>query len=578
MRTTIGTAATLAAVLTITGTIATADTYPRNPDADVLHYRFELTLSDTSDAIRGETAVEVRFLRAGVTGFELDLVGPTAGQPTGMTVTGVWDERIIDVEPAEALVGVRGGTGGPPPAELVAPPDRTPLDYHHDADRLRITFDRPTRADETRRLIVAYHGTAATGLTIGDTRHGDRSFFSDNWPNKARHWLPTLDHPYDKATSEMVVTAPVRYQVVSNGRLVEETDLEDGLRRTHWRQSVPIATWLYVLGVARFAVEHRGEFRGVPIQTWVYAEDRDAGFWDFAVPTRDVLEFYSEWIGPYAYEKLANIQSNSVGGGMEAASAIFYGDDSVTGDRSIRWRNVIIHELAHQWFGNAVTESDWNDVWLSEGFATYFTLLFREHAYGRDDFVEGLVASRDRVLTFDDQNPGYRVVHENLSDMSRVTSSQTYQKGGWTLHMLRGMIGDDAFWDGIQQYYRRFMNANATTADFRTAMEDASGQPLEWFFRQWLEQGGYPVIEVAWTWQPDTRRVEIELAQTQATPGPFRVPVELELRFADGRTTRHSIALESARSSFAFDAADEPTDLVIDPDVWLLGRWTVRRN
>ncbi len=197
-----------------------------------------------------------------------------------------------------------------------------------------------------------------------------------------------------------------------------------------------------------------GDYQGKALQTWVYYQERDAGFYDFAVPTKQVLEFYGDMVGPYSYEKLANIQSNSVGGGMEAASSIFFGENSVTGERTTRWRNVVIHEIAHQWFGNAVTESDWDDVWLSEGFATYFTLLFREHQYGRDDFVEGLKQSRDRVRSFYEDNPDYRIVHDNLDDMSRVTSSQTYQKGGWTLHMLRGVIGDEAFWRGIQDYYR----------------------------------------------------------------------------------------------------------------------------
>jgi aminopeptidase N len=186
---------------------------------------------------------------------------------------------------------------------------------------------------------------------------------------------------------EFIVTAPNHYQVISNGLKVEETNLSNGKRLTHWKQSVPIASWLFVLGAADFAVQYVDTFDGKSIETWVYRQDRDDGFYDFAEPTKKVLEFYSNYIGPFSYEKLANIQSNSVGGGMEAASAIFYGDKSVTGNRSIRWRNVVIHEIAHQWFGNAVNEYDWDDVWLSEGFATYFTLLFIEHAYGRDVFL-----------------------------------------------------------------------------------------------------------------------------------------------------------------------------------------------
>ena len=219
------------------------------------------------------------------------------------------------------------------------------------------------------------------------------------------------------------------------------------------------------------------------------------------MPTRDALEFYSDKVGPFSYEKLANVQSNSVSGGMEAASAIFYSEGSVTGDRSVRWRNVVIHEIAHQWFGNAVTESDWDDVWLSEGFATYFTLLYIEHAYGRDEFLSGLEDSRRRILEFDKQRPDYRVVHDNLSDMSQVTTGQIYQKGAWILHMLRGMIGDEAFWTGIRSYYRAHQDGHATTADFRREMERASGKDLRVFFDQWLTRGGLVRLDGDWSYR-----------------------------------------------------------------------------
>ena len=166
---------------------------------------------------------------------------------------------------------------------------------------------------------------------------------------------------------------------------------------------------------------------------------------------------------------------------MEAASAIMYGENLVNGQRQNRVRDIVIHEIAHQWWGNAVTESDWDDVWLSEGFATYFTLLFQEHAYGHDVFVAGLLNARKRVVDFHAKNPGYRIVHDDLADTSKVITA-AYQMGGWVLHMLRGLVGDAAFWKGIRAYYAEFMNSNATTADFQRAMEAASGRPLGSFF------------------------------------------------------------------------------------------------
>ena len=456
--------------------------------------------------------------------------------------------------------------------------DGRELEYRHEEDQLFIDLDREVEDDERVRVTIAYRGIPATGLQIGPNKHGDRTFFSDNWPNRARNWLPTVDHPYDKATSEMRVIAPARYQVVSNGLRVEETDLGAGTRVTHWKQSVPIATWLYVLGVAEFAVQRVDGFDGKEIQTWVYRQDRDDGFYDFSVPTKDVLEFYTDRIGPYSYEKLANIQSNSVGGGMEAASAIFYGDESVTGNRDRRWQDVIVHEIAHQWFGNSVTEYDWNDVWLSEGFATYFTLLYSEHAYGHDDFIEGLVSSRDRVLDFYQDRFDYRVVHENLDDMRQVTTGMTYQKGGWVLHMLRRRMGTAAFWQGVSTYYERFKDGSASTADFRRAIEEVSGQDLEGFFEQWLYQGGVPIIDLSWSYDESAGEVVIEAEQTQDAY-QFELEVEVQIDLEDGSSTRERLYLtRDGGASLRVASEGTPTDVRVDPDTWLLAQWSVARR
>ncbi len=527
----------LALLTGVGGGLESTDTYPKNPNIDALNYAFRITLSDATDEIVAEATVDIRFLADGITRVRLDLINRgTDGR--GMAVSGVTSSD-------------------------------GPVTFTHENDELFITLPEATRANQRSQYTVRYRGIPASGLQIGPNKYGDRTFFSDDWPNRARNWLPTIDHPYDKATSEMIVTAPDHYQVVSNGLKIEETALPDGMLLTHWKQSVPIATWLYNLGVARFAVQHVDDYMGKAIETWVYYQDRDAGFYDFAETTKLVLEFYGDWVGPYSYEKLANIQSNSVGGGMEAASSIFYGDNSVTGERTTRWQNVIIHEIAHQWFGNAVTEYDWDDVWLSEGFATYFTLLFREHQYGRDDFVSGLEQSRDRIRAFYEENPDYRIVHDNLDDMSRVTSSQTYQKGGWTLHMLRGIIGEEAFWSGIQDYYARFQDKNATTDDFRRAMEEASGQDLSEFFQQWLYQGGALEYEGGWSYDAGSGMLEVELNQVQDGGYSFRMPVQVAIHSDNGRRLE-LLQVNDQTNRFTISVDQEPDSVVLDPETWVL--------
>ena len=509
------------------------------PGIDIEAYRFELTLRDDSDQITGRATVTFRFTADGVVELPLDLVG-VRPDGEGMEVTGV---QAVE----------------------------RPLDYRHENDLLTVRLPRSGRPGERDSVTVSYRGAPASGLRIGPNKYGERTFFSDNWPNRARNWLPTVDHIAEKAACEFVITAPAHYQVVSNGVVVEETDLSGGMRLTHWRQSAPISPWLFVVGVARFAVQNLGDFDGRPVQTWVYARDRDAGFHDFAVPTLSALAFFDDYVGPFAYDKLANITSPATGGGMEAATALMYSENAVTGDRPVRWRNVVIHEIAHQWFGNAVTESEWDDVWLSEGFATYFTLLFREHAYGRDDFVTGLREAAERVDFWYAQNPDYRIVHDGLDDMSRVTSVATYQKGAWVLHMLRKRVGDEAFQRGIRTYYARHLNGTASTDDLMRAMEESSGDDLQAFFDQWLRHGGNPVFEGTWVYDSAAGVVRVDLRQAQET-GLFRMPLEIGVYTGRDRLPAQVVTVEvnAASHSFVIPVDAEPSDVRLDPDTWAL--------
>ncbi len=517
-----------------------ADNYPKNPKIDVLNYIFRITLSDKTDAILVEATVDVRYVGEGVEILRLDLVKSSAAIGNkGMTVSKVESE------------------------------DKT-LSFTHEGAELKINLPAPSKSNQRSVYKITYSGMPATGLKIARNKYGDRTFFSDNWPDKGRNWLPIVDHPYDKAMCEFIVTAPAHYQVVSNGLKIEETDLPEGRRLTHWKQSVPIASWLYVLGVARFAVQYVDQFDNKSIETWVYYQDREAGFYDFAEPTKQALEFYSNYVGPFVYERLANIQSNSVSGGMEAASAILYSENSVVGDRNERWRNVVIHEIAHQWFGNSVTEHDWDDVWLSEGFATYFTLLFIEHAYGRDAFMAGLADSKKRVDAFHVKNPNYRIVHDNLQDMEQVTTSQTYQKGSWILHMLRGVVGTENFWKGIRSYYSKYMNSNASTADFQREMEEVSGMDLKNFFEQWLYKPGALKLIGSWQYNDKKKEVRITLNQVQTDGSLFKMPVQVAIYPANGKTFTTTFQVNDKKNEFSIPLDTAPRNVLLDPDKWLL--------
>jgi aminopeptidase N len=394
--------------------------------------------------------------------------------------------------------------------------------------------------------------------------HGERTVFSENWPNNARHWLPAIDHPYDKATGELIVTAPAHYQVVANGLLVEEVDLPGGVRRTHWRQSVPIASWLYALGVARFAVHHYDVVRGVPQQVWAFPQDREKAYELFELTGRRAFEFFSDSIGPYSYEKLGHVEAAGMSGGMEHASAIFYGEKGVASGRG-----PVVHEVAHQWWGNSVTEKDWDDVWLSEGFATYFTHLYTEQFSGRDEFVRGLKNDVGTIVQAQLKSPDQPVIHRNIDDMRGVLNRLVYQKGGWVLHMLRGIIGTNKFWSGMREYYRRYRNANASTDDLRQVMEQTSGVELGWFFEQWLKRPGMPKLTGTWRYDATAKQIEVNLQQTHTGP-PFRLPMELGIAGATGQPRIHRVEMTAGEGRFTIPADAEPSAVTIDPNTWVL--------
>ena len=524
--------AILTALLVLAAAAARADTYPRQPGVDALHYAFRLTLGDETDEIVGETTASVRFLSDGVTEVVLDLASAAGGK--GMTVSSA-------------------ASGG------------EPVSFAHEGGRLRLSLAAPSKAGQEASFTVEYRGVPADGLRFLANLHGARTAFSENWPDKAREWLPVIDHPHDKATGEFIVTAPARYQVVANGLLIEELDLPGDLRRTRWKQSVPIASWLHALGMARFAVHHAGHVCGVPLESWAFPEDEEAGKAAFETTTRQAMEFFSERIGPYAYEKIANVQATGIHGSTEHASAIFHGEKSVPDGRV-----PVVHEVAHQWWGNSVGLRDWDDVWLSEGFATYFDLLFTEHFEGRDAFVAGLKRSRSQVSRAEKKMSDTPVIRRNLADMRRVLDQLVYEKGGWTLHMLRDQVGTEAFWKGIREYYRRYRDANASTDEFRAVMEAVSGKDLEWFFRQWLHRGGIPRLAGSWRHDAAARTVELELEQTQ--PGePFRLTVDIGLSAAgEPRERIHRVELTDRRGTFTVPCDAEPAAIVIDPNTWVL--------
>lgn len=519
-----------ALLLFITVNLSASDRYPAG-NIDVLHYEFSIFLSDSSDLIRGEALI--RLIHTAAAGqVALDLTGRD-GDGRGMVVKQV----KADDKNAE---------------------------WEHTGDRLLLMLPGEKEEGDTSIIYISYYGVPADGLIISNNRYGDRTFFADNWPDRARNWIPCLDHPSDKATVDFKVYAPAGYSVVSNGFLYEESVLPEGNKLTHWKEDVNIPTKVMVIGVAEFAVRLAGRIGDVNIWSWVFPEDREEGFHDYSVAV-DPYSWYSEKIGPYAYEKLANVQSKTMFGGMENAGCIFYSERSVTGQGKAE--RLIAHEIAHQWFGNSVTELDWHHIWLSEGFATYLTALYQGYKEGEAKLADVMTVSRQRVLAYYDRNPS-PVVDTTIFDFMKLLSTNSYQKGAWVLHMLKNKTGDDIFWEGLQTYYTRYRNSNALTSDFKEIMEEVSGMELDGFFHQWLFLSGHPVLDISWTY--DNRRNELSVLVEQLQSGHiFEFPMELQIKGSPGERLE-DVFITRASQTFVFSSDNPPDKVIADPGVKLL--------
>lgn len=515
---------------------AAADHYARNTGIDIQHYTFKLTLSDSTDLINGEAEIEIKFLKNGLSKFCLDLSGLDSSSNKGMEVTNVKQNGKV-------------------------------LTFHQLRDQLEIESASPSTNGEVQSFIVTYHGVPADGLIISKNKYGERTFFGDNWPNRAHCWLPTIDHPYDKATCDFIITAPAKYKIISNGSLVEERNLGDNFCITHWKENVPIPTKVMVIGAAKFAVQRLQDSGSIPVESWVYPQDSVKGFYDLS-PAKDIIKLFSSLIGVFPYEKLANVESKTIYGGMENASAIFYAEEEISGNR--KSLVTIAHEIAHQWFGDAVTEGDWSHIWLSEGFATYFQNVFIEHQFGKDSLFKSLKLERKQIIQYNQISPA-AVVDTSTTNLTGLLNANSYQKGGWVLRMLQHTLGDTIFWKGIKLYYNTYMNRNALTEDFESVMKKVSGRDLKWFFNEWLYKPGLPCIVGRWNYNSKSKQLIVKLKQTQGKDRIFRMPIDLGIYFNNGEKSEiKKVNITASANVFKFQLKHKPERVTTDPGVWLL--------
>lgn len=449
--------------------------------------------------------------------------------------------------------------------------------FERTAEKLNVMLPRSARRGEKINLAISYHGHPKDGLIFAKDRDGKQSATGDNWPNRVHHWIPTLDHPSAKATVNFTVSAPQRYQVVANGKFVTQTT-NAGSQQWKFQETKAIPPYCMIVTVNEGAVINSPDKTITDLLFNVPQRDKDYAVKGFssAAPT---LAFFSQTVAPYPYEKLALIVAETRFGGMENSSAIVFTNTlfnprsnekmSRRFDIPTRIENLVAHEIAHQWFGDSVTEATWADLWLSEGFATYFAGLFIEKYEGDDAFREYMRGNAEQYFRF--QKRTNIPIHDTATqDLMSLLNPNNYEKGAWVLHMLRKRLGDEAFFKGLRAYYNEHASATATTEDLRKALEKSSGKDLKEFFARWVYGAGHPRYELAWSSMERSSVTTLMIQLNQVQPGDaFLDLVTIEFT-VNGKAERTTIYPKGKSTSSTVRLAANPTAVKIDPDDALL--------
>jgi aminopeptidase N len=518
----------LSIAFALTNDLKADDGYRRNYNVDVIHYEFAVSVNDSTDRIEGRSFIIARLLNSTDSiSFDLNNLNSMG---KGMIVT------YISI-------------------------DSIPVKWNHVNEKVSIFLPATVSIKDTLKFEIFYNGIPADGLIISKNKFGNRTFFADHWPDRAHNYLPCIDHPYDKATVDFIITAPSKYKVVGNGILMDKPVIKGKVTTTHWHETAPLSTKVMAFGVADFSVQTSGVFNGIPVSTWVFPENSSEGFSDYSVAIKP-LRYFNKVIGDYPYKKLANVQSKTIYGGLENASTIFYSEKSVTGTGSAE--GLIAHEIAHQWFGDCVTEADWYHIWLSEGFATYLTSLYFESYEGKERLKKDMISARVKVLGYSEKNRK-PVLDTTITNYLELLNPNSYQKGAWVLHMLRHEVGDEKFMEGLSLFYKRYYNSNVNTDGFQKVMEEVSHQNLAIFFNQWLQTAGEPELLIT---KKKLKNNLTEISVEQRQEHLFNFKIELLIKGQSG-DLYETVAVNTRVAKIRIRSGNI-SEIVPDPNVILL--------
>ena len=459
-----------------------------------------------------------------------------------------------------------------------------PLKFEADAakQKLRIALGRAFQPADELTILIDYHTNASHDRIPGlvgvalrfikpspDDPTRPKQIWSQGESEYNHFWFPVYDHPNDFFTSEITATVEKPLSVISNGKLLETKDNSDGTRTFHWKIDQPHASYLTSIVVGEYAAV-TAEYQGIPITTYVYPGELKEGKVT-AARLPEMVKFFSEKTGlKYPYAKYAQTTVRDFGGGMENISATTQTDNMIHDARTELDSNtdgLQSHELAHQWFGDYVTCRDWSDIWLNESFATYFQAMWDEHKLGAADFLfSDVKANQDAYLSAWKLGNRRPIVTKNYANPDAVFDTYAYPRGGAVLHMLRTTLGEDNWWRAINYYLRKYANQPVETEQFRIAIEESTGQAMDWFFDEWLYKMGHPIFRVTQNYDPAAKALKLSVEQLQTVDASsqfpqaalFQTPVDVEIGTAAGTRLERIQILPKKEQSFTLPVDSKP--------------------
>jgi aminopeptidase N len=514
--------------------------YPGDSTIDVTYYKLNLTVTVSPKLLKGIVTVQAKPVNSGLTAFFLDLL--TNMKVSSVTVNG------------------------------------TPVQYSQGNNILTINLGRSYSKGETFSADISYSGIPSTGtgvissasFSFSDQYSGKTVVSTLSEPYGARNWWPCKDTPADKAdSSDVWITADSFFVSVSNGKLMEVLNNGDGTKTYKWKNHYHIANYLISLAMTNYQtiVDSFTTNTGItfPIINYCYPENLTDSRRAVVAKTKDMLQIFSDRFGPYPFltEKYGHAEFGW-GGGMEHQTCTSLGSSDFQ-------ENIIAHELSHQWFGDKVTCKNWQNIWLNEGFATYCAMIYMQAEYGDATF--------NNLLTntyFSAKTAVGTIYVQNIQDENEIfNSARSYDKGASVLHMLRGIVGDDKFFEIMKEYNNEPGLAYnvATTEDFQRIAERVTGLDLSYFFQEWIHGENYPNYNFNWNYQwvnGNNYILNIQSSQTaNSNPVYFTMPIQIKITTAKGDTI-FSVFNNQQNQSWNIQLNGKPLTIEFDPENYIL--------